>query len=992
MEPNVPSPYLYQPLLAAPNSIRLLRLLPDTDKAEIRCEIFNYQLKAERSSGLYEALSYVWGNSPERKRLIIGGRNGAQAYLDVTTNLYAALRRLRDPDVERIVWVDAININQDDLEERGSQVQFMASIYSFASRVIVWLGEDDSGAAFELIREAADGHQRNADRGRISHDGDSGEVPSGPKAEELLGKSRKRKRKADASHVKGNEREMEAIDRNNGGALCVLKEEGTPYQAFEISKEPENGSHGRKFGELVTLLKLQWFRRIWVLQEVAAARSVLFIFGHEEITGGVFCRGLQALKQHYEHDTTMQGLVGSIIQLVDWHPVHAGIKHVPGISKSSRLNILPLPELIDMFHSHSATDRRDKVYALLGMSTDSFDTTLLDADYNKPWSTLFRDLVQTILGPQVELTVSDSMELAIIRVKGFPLGIVTSVENNIDSSGRQRIRVESDPFPPVSQPDQPTWNAHWAIHSTTNSIEKGDILCLLQGAQAPTIVRVHKDHCSIISAAIRPPKKVWAMNVNRRGSRYGPHDVDMIEWSKISQQITEFPRDFLLTWNWELIKQSNEMHTQSRQIVCEMSSKITSALDDVESELQRLLVTALLLEHMQDQVSLGRVLEHVAQLEVSSKAPPRLLAIFRKFRLVYRYWNSYVHLKESLYKLITPEKEMYSNDRSIVSYLQRRTQELDLVGVLSVLESRREEIARFSIAMMEPEPSFNTRSNSFDYSRAVYLIIRLLEGITVSEEDLIFAACHKAGRSMMEILIRYRPDDAHVLESTIKAAAGNAYSDVLSTIFYHCQDQVLITEEILVVAAESTSPKCFGIILKWPLASPPRITLAVVKEIAKNKHCGPALLELAFNYGLHQPPLTQEVLGIIAQNEDNGIKMLEVVFRKSKDIEIISRALEISASLTSNEHSPWSRLLVCYKEAQLLGYFEGKSYSGILETLYHLSRDMSIEEQENYEHGCPSSALSRDVENSGISTPGELILERAYRFYINMFLVEPSPC
>ncbi|KAF2796919.1 HET-domain-containing protein, partial [Melanomma pulvis-pyrius CBS 109.77] len=473
MEPNVPSPYLYQPLLAAPNSIRLLRLLPDTDKAEIRCEIFNYQLKAERSSGLYEALSYVWGNSPERKRLIIGGRNGAQAYLDVTTNLYAALRRLRDPDVERIVWVDAININQDDLEERGSQVQFMASIYSFASRVIVWLGEDDSGAAFELIREAADGHQ-----------------------------------------------------------------------------QPENGSHGRKFGELVTLLKLQWFRRIWVLQEVAAARSVLFIFGHEEITGGVFCRGLQALKQHYEHDTTMQGLVGSIIQLVDWHPVHAGIKHVPGISKSSRLNILPLPELIDMFHSHSATDRRDKVYALLGMSTDSFDTTLLDADYNKPWSTLFRDLVQTILGPQVELTVSDSMELAIIRVKGFPLGIVTSVENNIDSSGRQRIRVESDPFPPVSQPDQPTWNAHWAIHSTTNSIEKGDILCLLQGAQAPTIVRVHKDHCSIISAAIRPPKKVWAMNVNRRGSRYGPHDVDMIEWSKISQQITEFPRDFLLTWNW----------------------------------------------------------------------------------------------------------------------------------------------------------------------------------------------------------------------------------------------------------------------------------------------------------------------------------------------------------------------------------------------------------------------------------------------------------
>lgn len=194
MESKASSPYLYQPLLAAPNSIRLLRLLPDTDEAEIRCEIFNYRLRAERSSGLYEALSYVWGNSPECKRLFIGDGNGAQAYyLNVTTNLYAALRRLRDPDVERIIWIDAISINQEDIEERGSQVQFMASIYSFASRVIVWLGEDDNGAAFKFIRMAADGHQRDAGRGRIVDDGDSGEVPNGPKNEERLEEYRERK-------------------------------------------------------------------------------------------------------------------------------------------------------------------------------------------------------------------------------------------------------------------------------------------------------------------------------------------------------------------------------------------------------------------------------------------------------------------------------------------------------------------------------------------------------------------------------------------------------------------------------------------------------------------------------------------------------------------------------------------------------------------------------------------------------------------------------
>ena len=54
--------------------------------------------------------------------------------------LYMALKRLRFADSKRVLWVDAVCINQDDLEERRLHVQFMGQIYTQAKKVLVWLG------------------------------------------------------------------------------------------------------------------------------------------------------------------------------------------------------------------------------------------------------------------------------------------------------------------------------------------------------------------------------------------------------------------------------------------------------------------------------------------------------------------------------------------------------------------------------------------------------------------------------------------------------------------------------------------------------------------------------------------------------------------------------------------------------------------------------------------------------------------------------------
>jgi hypothetical protein len=145
--------YSYSPFTRQ-GSIRLLRLIPADENAGLECQLFNYPLQETRHRAcLYEALSYVWGSSDKPKSISIG-----KCHLPVTANLYTALLHLRDPRIERILWIDAICINQEDLQERSQQVQYMANIYCKANRVIVWLGEAaaDSDQALRDIRLAAD--------------------------------------------------------------------------------------------------------------------------------------------------------------------------------------------------------------------------------------------------------------------------------------------------------------------------------------------------------------------------------------------------------------------------------------------------------------------------------------------------------------------------------------------------------------------------------------------------------------------------------------------------------------------------------------------------------------------------------------------------------------------------------------------------------------------------------------------------------------------
>ncbi|KAK3354007.1 heterokaryon incompatibility protein-domain-containing protein [Lasiosphaeria hispida] len=96
----------------------------------------------------YEALSLL-GETRMTESAIINGQPDT-----ITKNLHSALIHLRYPERRRLLSVDALCINQDDIKERGGQVSKMGSIYSGAKNVLVWLGEEtpDVKSVFSSMR------------------------------------------------------------------------------------------------------------------------------------------------------------------------------------------------------------------------------------------------------------------------------------------------------------------------------------------------------------------------------------------------------------------------------------------------------------------------------------------------------------------------------------------------------------------------------------------------------------------------------------------------------------------------------------------------------------------------------------------------------------------------------------------------------------------------------------------------------------------------
>jgi hypothetical protein len=129
--------YNYRPL-SGNDSIRVLELLPGQFGDRLQARLLEVRLLEDPT---FAALSYCWGE-PKFDTLL---ECDDQA-LYITSSLAAALSRLRYGTQPLIIWADQVCINQNDNLERSAQVMLMGQIYTKAEKVLIWLGEDDSGS------------------------------------------------------------------------------------------------------------------------------------------------------------------------------------------------------------------------------------------------------------------------------------------------------------------------------------------------------------------------------------------------------------------------------------------------------------------------------------------------------------------------------------------------------------------------------------------------------------------------------------------------------------------------------------------------------------------------------------------------------------------------------------------------------------------------------------------------------------------------------
>ncbi|GKU09362.1 unnamed protein product [Fusarium langsethiae] len=338
---------IYTALDSTRHEIRLLTLHPATDQQDqICCTLSHKELNPSDGSAfpVYEALSYVWGK-PDFSELIL--LNDQDFF--ITPSLKYALSCLRSKTQPRVLWVDAVCINQSDIPERSQQVALMRDIYSKCQRDIAWL-DPMVGVACK-----------------------SDDLYNDPRFPEM-----------ENSIKKGMElmRTIIEKDKNTLGQLYSSYEDGKYVLGF-IDQD-----YLRALFDLPFLWK-----RLWVMQELSLAPKLVLMCREAELGWD----SLSALLKDQPYFDAFHMDVSHAPYLPDWSDIFVRIKLIEDqrqlFSKSGPMES-KLMDVLTRFREMESTDHRDRVYSLLGLATDDHG---IRADYTKPIWDLYRETTVALI-------------------------------------------------------------------------------------------------------------------------------------------------------------------------------------------------------------------------------------------------------------------------------------------------------------------------------------------------------------------------------------------------------------------------------------------------------------------------------------------------------------------------------------------------------------------------------------------------------------------
>ncbi|KAF3006387.1 hypothetical protein E8E14_008508 [Neopestalotiopsis sp. 37M] len=358
ISPQAAAQELYTPIPVKSWQTRLLRICNDPGPGSRICcrllvaNVIYYDGMVVNEEGndkevSYIALSYEWGR-PEYLRVV--QVNGTS--FPITENLFQALRALRSAMGDVYLWADALCINQYNEAEKSIQVRRMQTIYRKASKVVAWNPQWDE-----------DMHS-------------------------ILTKALNMETRHQNTPGKENHRFISNPDSQNEAVQDGSEQHST--QCLELA-----------YRILATASNPPLFRRIWVRQEIYNARTLHCQYQHVEFpleTAREKVKDLLKFRKEFSREIipTPLNSTGRKIRPTDWE--------VSSENETDPFSPRPmtLMEALQMNHLFQATDPRDYIYGVLGLtsvrttaskSDSTVRSAILNVDYSQTMSQVFQSVV-----------------------------------------------------------------------------------------------------------------------------------------------------------------------------------------------------------------------------------------------------------------------------------------------------------------------------------------------------------------------------------------------------------------------------------------------------------------------------------------------------------------------------------------------------------------------------------------------------------------------
>jgi ankyrin repeat protein len=273
---------------------------------------------------------------------------------------------------------------------------------------------------------------------------------------------------------------------------------------------------------------------------------------------------VNSLHSLYENCKGLQNRIRSVTYLISGAIFRLSQSSLGGVSQG----ICSLGELLDKYHLHEATKRHDKVYALLGMSSDEPGRARLVPNYQEPWEDILRRLVGFVVSDKLSVEAQPNEEAVILRGKGCVLGTISSVESNTSWDNRQSLNVSWRNMLAQSEHARDI-SARWTIQDSAKSIYKGDLVCHLEGAETLMIIRLGQDFSAAIVIAAQFPRSMQNVGGFLERSGVPTREFTVVwDWARFLERLRnpEKLEDWLrLTssnWRQKNEKQGTEVHLE----------------------------------------------------------------------------------------------------------------------------------------------------------------------------------------------------------------------------------------------------------------------------------------------------------------------------------------------------------------------------------------------------------------------------------------------